>query len=432
MTPILRALALGYAAPQILEFVSRAFPSLTSKIKKAKSSGYSTEQILSILNQGFGGGSGEVGTEASIQNQRDVQREQAGKDLLKLGAGSFATRALTSAIPEFVGSLKGALQPREMAPLEEIVQAGSPSPMPPNAPPLPPPLKPEQLIQAVQGQEPNQKQPVIQSPKQNAQQPPTFDSGAILAELGLDEKINNLLSQGQTPERITQDIVGSLKPKQKKEFTEMVRSGRATHMLGMVRDYAEKNKANIAVKPQKGNLVATPSGIGELESIRNKEGLVKDENGKLHKVKVDEMVRSPLPEKDLADLHEDLIAGIEKETGEEVSRMANWVGYDPNTNKLAFLPHIGSLYVYENISPEDKDILTQVLHQRKTTGENFIGAWKEGTKSPMGSQMSSLIRRLQAERGGKGSEYEGKFERVYDIYEVAKKASKEKKKKRKQ
>lgn len=185
-------------------------------------------------------------------------------------------------------------------------------------------------------------------------------------------------------------------------------------------DFSEK-----PIKIEKGSTVGSPQGIGEIKAIRNGKAIV-EVDGKKHQVDEDELIQSPLPEKDLADLYEDLIGGIEKSTGKQVSRNVDWAGYDPNTNELAYKPH-GSdkLYAYEDIEPEDVEILTSLLTQRKSTGENFIGAWSAGTESPIGAAMYQLIKKLQASRGGKGNEYKNKFETIYDALEPAKKALKE-------
>jgi len=111
--------------------------------------------------------------------------------------------------------------------------------------------------------------------------------------------------------------------------------------------------------------------------------------------------------------------------------MTSWAGYDPKKNSLAFMPHGGGIYIYEDITPEDASLLTSVLNTRKTSGENFIGAWKAGSKSPIGAAMSALIKKLQSERGGKGNEYSGKFETLYNYLEPAIQAKKKKKKKKK-
>jgi len=174
------------------------------------------------------------------------------------------------------------------------------------------------------------------------------------------------------------------------------------------------------IKKEKGSTVALPNGdIGEITHIRQGIATV-NANGKEFRRKVEELIEPPMEQKDLAELYKDLVSGIEEKTGEEVSRMVNWAGYDPKTNELAFVPHLGALYVYDNISPEDAAELTSILSTRKSTGENFIGAWKQGSKSPIGAAMYKLIQKLQKERGGKGSEYKGKYEKIYDAFELPK------------
>lgn len=176
----------------------------------------------------------------------------------------------------------------------------------------------------------------------------------------------------------------------------------------------------------KNETVASPLGIGEVKEIRNGKAIV-DIDGKKHQVSEDELIQSPIPERELADLYDDIISGIEKHTGQQVSRNVEWAGYDPKTNELAYKPH-GSdkLYAYSDISPEDIEILTNMLTQRKSTGENYIGAWVAGTTSPIGAAMYQLIQKLQKERGGKGNEYKNRYETIYDALEPAKLAKKKK------
>lgn len=190
--------------------------------------------------------------------------------------------------------------------------------------------------------------------------------------------------------------------------------------------YEERNEGSKQTPIAKKDMVASPHGVGEVREIRNGQAIV-EVDGKLHKVKEEELIQSPLPEKDLADLFDDLVSGIEKKTGKQVSRNVEWAGYDPKTNELIYKPHSGDKgYTFDDISKEDKDLLTSFLTQRKSTGKNFIGAWEAGTESPIGAAMYQLIRKLQQERGGKGNEYRNRFETIYDALEPAKLASKEK------
>jgi len=180
-------------------------------------------------------------------------------------------------------------------------------------------------------------------------------------------------------------------------------------------------------KIEKNSTVIAPQGVGEVKAIRNGKALI-EVDGKRHEVDESELESSPIPEKDLGELYDDLIKGIEGETKEDVSRMVQWAGYNPDSNTLQFLPHTGDMYTYDDISEEDAALLRDVLSVRKTSGSNFIGAWKKDSKSPIGAALSKLIKKLQSERGGKGNEYSAKHGTIYSAYEPAIQAKKKKKK----
>ncbi len=189
-----------------------------------------------------------------------------------------------------------------------------------------------------------------------------------------------------------------------------------------LRDFANgKLKEQSFSEPEEiEETVFTPSGKGIIKEISGDNALI-EEDGELKQHKLDKVIESPLPEKDLAELHEDLLKGIEKHTGRQNSRNVEYAGYDPENKELLYKPH-GSdrTYLYDDISPEDADALTNLLTLRKSTGSNFVGAWEAGTESPIGAAMYQLIRKLQAERGGKGNEYKSKFETIYDVLEPSK------------
>lgn len=242
--------------------------------------------------------------------------------------------------------------------------------------------------------------------KRSKERNPNFPhslSEVLQTNLGLDEETANSMSKAFQP-------VEEVTPVESKATLQEALPGEKT----------------IDEPVQKEPMVSTPKGMGTVISSNEKKSLV-EIDGKKHQVDTNKIIESPLQEKDLADLFDDVIRGIEKETGTQVSRNVDWSGYDPNTNELAYKPH-GSdkLYVYEDIPPEDVEILTGLLTQRKTTGSNFIGAWEAGTTSPIGAAMYQLIRKLQAERGGKGNEYRNRYETIYDALEPAKLAAKRK------
>src|ERR1700692_1222350 len=117
----------------------------------------------------------------------------------------------------------------------------------------------------------------------------------------------------------------------------------------------EAERAEEERKPiEKGGVVATPQGVGEVKEIRNGKAIV-EVDGKKHQVNEEDVIQSPLPQDELADLHDALLRGIEKHTGEQISRNVEWAGYDPKTNELAYKPWMGGgkIYTYADISPED-------------------------------------------------------------------------------
>lgn len=454
--PIAQGLALGYTAQQILKFVSRSFPSISPRIKKAQQAGHSAEEVLKFIGKSMEGSEySPAMSQSQIHGMNEKRQEAFTKGALKLAAGSFAIPAIArSSVGQGILQQIG-LNPRGPNPSatsslnsSQSQSARSQIPFQVNGAQLPTdessPL--EKKIEPISQNTETQKQtdllpaPSPISPTTPSASPNIVDSESIIKQMGLEEKVNNLLKAGNDPKNISSFVDQLLAPSQKKWLGEQIKLGKAKTMEEMVQDYIQNQKATspesseqpAPIKIEKGSLVSIPSGLeGHVESIRNGQVLIKDSDGRLHKSKQEDLIESPIPEKDLADLHDELIKAIEKNTGEDISRMVNFAGYDPKTNTLAFLPHIGALYTYEDITPEDAKLLTSILSTRKTSGENFIGAWKKGSKSPIGAAMSALIQKLQKQAGGKGKEYSQKFETLYNALEPARIAAKNKKKKKK-
>lgn len=458
MNPIFEALEEGHSPEEVIAYLSRMMPQMVPAIKKATRSGYSIQQILGFLSKNFDqeDRTGMSESERHAANRRaDAERTKFG---LKMAAtavaapmAAYAARsALSRALPSSLTNIlnptpsptspqpPGAPQPPQQA-LPSIPGAVAGG-QPPSVPPSPQPQGPSP-ISTVSSQPPIVQPSTIPQPPQTPQDQgiSTNASQVLAGHGGAKMKIDELAKSGNGPEEISAYFEKFNKGTKKRLEKE---AGQPFEKI--VEDYIAQNppaqaEAKEVIEPtapeaaeaepepiKKADTVATPQGIGEVKEIRNGQAIV-EVDGKLHKVKEEELEASPLPEKDLADLHDDLMRGIEAETGEEISRMVDFAGYDPVKNRLAFLPHTGALYTYENISPEDVALLTDILSVRKTSGENFIGAWKAGSKSPIGAAMSKLIQKLQAEAGGKGKEYSGKFETVYRATEPAKLASKKKK-----
>ena len=484
-SPVMIGALAGYSAKQIISYLTKAFPNLAPRIQKAQSSGFKPEQILDFMSKTMQSQeSSQFTSESEIHKFNREKNNQITKQLAQFGlqAGGIGLglkalsqtgigQNLMSGLKNVLGGGGGMPGGQQPSAQSSGAQPNATQPLGGNAEAP----QPQQATQAPSPTQPNQPQTV-------AQQPPSVNSSQILQNLGLSDKITNLLNQGNNPEQITSQIESSLNQTQRKNLDGLIKKGQAKPLREMIEDLFAQNlpgqqkplkpheevlkKRNEMKKkqglvenlyqdfisaygegnlpesmrpkeqepsemPKKGAYVSAGEGtFGTLKDMKEKEALV-EADGKLHKVKANEVIESPLPEKELAELYDDLIKGVEKESGQEVSRNVNWAGYDPNDNSLAYLPHDGSLYVYKDLSEEEVKELTSLLNTRKTTGENFIGGWSAGSGSPIGAGMSKLIQKLQKERGGKGNEYANKFQTVYNYLEPAVKAAKAAKKKKK-
>lgn len=409
-----QALGQGFTAKQIIDFFLKKFPQHKKKINSALASGYTVEQVVKFL----GGGrkalneDSEPMTEHQEVTSKDIQqRENVNKGAMSAAAlaggalaAPMATAALQHALPN---SLKSSVTTATQQQSPVNLQAQQPPIVPVNNN-IPQPTTPLQP----------------QSISTNANEILTKHNAKLFTDALISSK-NDSNSISGFFEKFHPKIIKAVEKEAGKSFKDVVDEYMQSVPRGTEGELSPTEQPEI--KPiAKTDTVATPHGVGEVKAIKDKTALI-DIDKKIYKVAVDKLIQSPIAEKDLADLHDELIAGIERETGQQVSRNVEWAGYDPKSNELAYKPHGNDkLYVYDEISPEDVEQLTSLLTQRKSTGENFIGAWEAGTKSPIGAAMYQLIKKLQSERGGKGNEYKNRYETIYDALEPAKQAAKKK------
>jgi hypothetical protein len=461
----------GMTAAQILNFISKKVKNLGSGIEGARSQGYSDNDILKFLSGKMPKSSSKEAQESSDDYDRYLKasglktRAEKQDTINKgikgaLGAATLAGSAYglynqyASRFPKNEWDFTRGQVPQDALQIEGKAQAQIPynpgmekGPQGPNQfQMVPDPIQPpQQTIQQA-------KQPGINplpsgTLPQAAQQAPAPQAMPNkMQELGLEKTIEKMRKNGMSVKDIAKyhsenfpDFVKRKEQELKMPFQNIVerefmkgdQKGRKPGLVEGLTNEVEGAYPSSGISRNAGDLVQMPDGsFGVVEHVKTDHAVV-DVDGKKKPVKLDDIQDLPIPEKDLADLHEELIRGIEKETGQQVSRNVDWAGYEPDTNRLAYRPWDGSLYVYEDISPEDAEVLTGLLTKRKTTGENFIGSWKAGSESPIGAAMSALIQRLQKERGGKGKEYSGKFQTVYSATEPAVKAAKAKAKRKK-
>ncbi len=202
-----------------------------------------------------------------------------------------------------------------------------------------------------------------------------------------------------------------------------------SEMVGKADEKALEENEKIAERLSKNSTVVTPKGVGEIKEIRNGKAIV-EIDGKKHQVNEEDLESSPIPEKDMGMLLDDLNKQIEKETGEQVSRAVNLVGFSPENRSVVIHFHNGDTYTYDDLSDEEMQMAQDIQGMRRTSGNNYIGPWVEGTTSPAGSKMHDFVKHLQSTRGGKGKEYSGKYKPIYHAYGPAHERLKEHKKKK--
>jgi hypothetical protein len=468
MNPILQGLQEGYGEEEILSFLTKAIPQLGNSIKKATRSGYKTSQILGFLSKNFDTESLKGKSESQIHavNRRaDSERAKYGLKAAATAvvapiAANAARSAVSRALPDSLKNLSPSLMQQNQSPSSSISPDAN---NPLNTALEPTSQLPQGQTNPTVSQQPpvNQVEPTLPQPvniqqseektnitdvlwndlEKNSGKKFGFESDAFLkiarrmkstGEIRSKEDFQRLFQLFEQKKNEGKDLPSALRESSQEFDMERLTPEKQLLKNEKLVDEGVKEPATAPepVKIEKKSLVNSPLGLGEVKEIRNGQAIV-EVDGKLHKVKEEDLESSPIPEKDLADLYDELIGGIEGETGEDVSRMVQWAGYNPETNTLQFLPHTGKLYKYGNISPEDAALLTDILSVRKTSGSNFIGAWKKDSKSPIGAALSKLIRKLQSERGGKGNEYEETHEPIYSAYEPAIEAKKEKLRKKK-
>jgi hypothetical protein len=373
--------------------------------------GFTPEKILGFLGGGRVGANSEefsspVQTEherttgADIQQRQNINR-RFGQGALVAGSalgGMALARSLPGIVQQVAPQLAG------QAPIQPQ-QAQQPTPGP----------------QAQQAQAPTPA-PIPAPASAQVTQIPAVQ---ILTKMGIKEKVDAMLKSGNTPDAISAVLSAQGRSRGQTD----------PEMIKVITEYAQTKPLEKPpeIKPEaeiQGRQAVFPDGkIGTIES--SKDGIAKvNVDGQIRHRNENDLTISPLPEKDLADLFNEMIAMIEKETGQEVSRHVEWAGYDPEAKELAYKPWNGEQYTFDEIEPEDIDTLNNFLSVRKTSGNSLIGAWEAGTKSPIGSAMHALVEKLKTKAKEKGltKAHKRKFETIYSGTEPAKKAANEKKK----
>jgi len=376
MNPIFTALSSGHNPKDILKYLMKAIPQMAPNIKKAQRAGYQAQQILGFLSKTFEteDRTGMSESERHAVNRRaDASRAKYGLKTAAIAAatpiaaaatGAALSRALPSSLQGLIGSqVPGVSQshpsnnlttPNVVNPLQSASAPTSPI-NPTQTPqkllsPQNPPVESNNITQPVESVQPE----INTLPVEN-----------VLDNFGIKERVDALLNNNDVP--TTSAAVWSLlNPNQKKAYEKALKAGEIKPLEEVIDEYSKlklsskepkqesfelsptlqgaENPINTDILPdntdkikelQKESTVISPVGLGRIKELRNGKAML-EIDGKKHVVNEDELIESPLPEKELEELYDDLISGIEKKTGQEVSRNVHWAGYDQNTNELAY------------------------------------------------------------------------------------------------
>lgn len=435
---IIQALATGFTVDQVLDLLNAKYPHLSGKLKSAQKAGYDVQKFMRSLQGAtkkdlFSMEQKAKNSPNPLISAQATARENSAQTFLKdkalpalgavaaAGLGAYGTSKLAPRAAQAIGGLfGGSQQPPPSTPPSGPGPTPSPgigpAPMG-NAPVQPSPIPPagQANVAAAAGaiQPPASPQPQPQQPLSPQKQRAT----QFLQNLGVEDRVKELAAKGRTPEQIASDIQMEMHPQTRKAYNAKRTRGEEIPIAHHVKEYltdAEGLLDHGLITPQR-KLVATPDGvIGTIKSEKEKQALV-ESDGKLHKANREDLIESPLPEKDTIALFDELNAQIEKESGEEISKSTRMVYYDPEKKSLLYIPWGGVPYDYDDLDDEEIKWLDNHTQERRTSGESPIGPWIAGTKSVFGSKMFDFIKGLQAKRGGKGNEYATKFrELLYD------------------
>lgn len=476
-----QALLTGMTSAQVLKFLSGKMKGLSQSVSAAQSQGYTPDQILKFIStkipvknekqaEKFANANDRylksVGVKTKEERQQTTNKFIQGATGLAAGAlGAYGASTLVSQAaknsPIIQNIINRAIPTGINQPVPSPSTNQNPTSSSVNAKPSPPSINPSPVSnQNISSNSQINTNPSIAPPKVNPSSSPSTNSktiGSIPTPTRIDispliskyrhvfNKIKTLRDTGNDSQAIqayfktfqSQDIK-AIEKNVKMPFENIVDQYLSENpptskeiQQSKIENLNQPINAPIQQNETVGNLALMPNGdIGEIQSEKNGIAKLRTDHGENHR-KINELTVSPLSKPDLATLHNELLRGIESSTGKEVSRHVNWIGYDPEANELAYKPWNGEEYVFDNIPKEDVDKLTSFLSKRKTTGENFVGAYEAGTDSPVGHEMFKLLQKLKAraKEQGKPKAHVRKFETVYSAYEPAEKEAKEKKKK---
>lgn len=473
MQVIQQALVMGYTAAQVLGFIGSKIPHMNQGISNAKNRGYKDEDILKFLQGKIKVDNGAADQKSSQMNSylsnigRKTKQEKSNqKGRFLKGALGIGATALTAygAYKNYSGLINQGIQ---------ALTGGS---SPPNNPIQPQPAQPNPGAnlgvatpgQGIRGSNPNAplpNQPILSPPNQptggqnvaanslspsSGNSPPSpIDSSALLQQLGIKEKVDNLLNNN--PPEIVSQAALSFNPAIKK----MMEKGEMPPIQDIINDYASKLQTQqpqpeqnlppegaevtqpiIQEKPQEipkeyepiplkdpkiGDNVVTPEGnFGEIKHIGPKDVVV-NIDGKLKKYDIDELEQEPA-------FMQELVNHILKIQEEDRSSNVALVGYSPRTNTLSVQHHNGEMFEYYGVPDDIAKNIQEKNAVPITEGQTEFGEFGAQDERSLGAALSKFIykdpRWKKSKKGEKPNPNYQRVDTLYDRYTALRKKSK--------
>lgn len=420
---VAKAVASGYTAMQIIGFLSNSVPNLSHGIKKARKSGYSPENIIDFLSKANipeGKNSDYLSQgqrHANVEEKEGQFVKNIAKTAASIGTGYLASRA----IPGLFGAASQAI--RGNGPTAHNI---GPSPMG-GGPTGPIAVGGANIPTNVPGQVIQPQGSIQPLPSQPQQPLVPSNSIQILKQMGLDKTVDALTKAGNPPDIISKSIESTINAQQKKWLTDKQKTGEAKPIKEMVDDYLSQGEQiqqtdipkqpevisakEFSIEPEpiqeemknakkleKGDVVISRDGsVKELESIRNKEALVKDDKGKITKVKTDEISQ---PDEDVIET----VNRILKKPEIDKSSLISYWAYDTPSNELFVMYHNGESYKYIDVPKDLVNELSEGAVSPKTEGGNVFGVWSPEDEMSRGATLSDRIIRHEKYRKSKKGE----------------------------
>jgi len=413
---ISKALSSGYTSKQIISFMLKKFPEHSDKINSALTAGFSADQVLKLLSGGKKAlampedNQNESMTEFQQNRSRDIARgESLNKKTLQtaaLAATPLASQAVGSALarslPPILSKLAPGVPNSIAASLtgQNIQDQAPQSPqttMPPNIiPSQQPPISNQVAPNIAQPQQVTQSEGIInpldksreeadalwQRIQKGVTNHPDKDINAFLKVASNLEKYQGL--KREDFDNLYQQFI------EKKSAgipvadiaKEMFSTYKQEHPEPEIDQHLNEEKPTI----EKGSSVSSPQGIGEIKELRNGQALI-DIDGKLHKVKEEDLEPPLFSNDEVADAYDNLMAKIPEE---HKSGFISWAGYDEDRNVLGFIPRGGKYEELKDITPEEANIIKEGKGVARTNGETREGLWVMG-EDTRGGLISQII-----------------------------------------